>query len=183
MSTLGVDAAITPPVTMVAGRVTHDCECAVDCAVIHPRYVLAHTRQARPGTRRHQRDVRHLRTVFQQCYAKRMMPGMLRRAGVAIVLMATLLLPYGTCQPAARARRHDCCGGQSAPNASVKTNCCIVRSEIPAVVVENAAVSLSVVLSSSPIPFGSAPTITMKPGAAVAVADTSPPPGKSVLRI
>jgi hypothetical protein len=107
---------------------------------------------------------------------------MLTRAAVAIVVIATLLLPYGACRPAARASRHECCGHPSVPSASVKANCCIVRGEVPAVVVESATVNLSAITLAR-IPFPSAPAIIFTPAFAVAVADTSPPSGKSVLRI
>jgi len=112
-----------------------------------------------------------------------MVQGMFHRAGVAILLIATLLLPYGTCQPTARAAGHDCCGHHSAPVASLKANCCIVHSEIPAIVVEQAAVNPVALSPVTSIPLASAPAIAIEPEVPVALPDHSPPLGKSILRI
>ena len=112
-----------------------------------------------------------------------MAQGTLKRAGMAILLVITLLLPYGTCQPAPRASHHDCCGQHSAPMASLKADCCIVHSELPAVVVEKAAVDPVGNISPCPMPPGPTPAITVNPGVHFALVDTSPPPGKFILRV
>jgi hypothetical protein len=51
------------------------------------------------------------------------------------------------------------------------------------VVVERAAVNLSALSQASSGPSASALSIFIQPGAPAAVADYSPPPGKSILRI
>ncbi len=111
-----------------------------------------------------------------------MAQGLLYRTGIAIVLMATLLLPYGRCQAPARAASHDCCE-HSVPLATVGTNCCIVRSQLPAVVVKPAA---------APSPrFASAVFVVPAAGPAMRFGATtradathlSSPPGPFVLRI
>jgi hypothetical protein len=111
-----------------------------------------------------------------------MVQGMFHRAAVAIVLMATLLLPYGKCQSPSRGTAHDCCR-HSAPPPSVKASCCTVRSEVPAIVVERAV--------ANPTAADLQPEFTPAPGrlalfdsaTAPALPQHSPPPGKSILRI
>ena len=107
---------------------------------------------------------------------------MLYRAGMAIVLTATLLLPYGTCQPPSRLAAHNCCGHPAAPAATVKANCCTVHSQLPAFVVDRAAVGPDQLIASSYV-AAAAPSVGFFPRPAVFLAQHSPPPGKSVLRI
>jgi hypothetical protein len=112
-----------------------------------------------------------------------MVHGMLHRAGVAIVLIVTLLAPYGRCQSPSRAFRHECCKQHSAPAASVKANCCTVRNELPAIVVERAVpCPIAVHLSAAFLP-AAASAITFEASAIAAVVHNASPPGKSVLRI
>lgn len=111
-----------------------------------------------------------------------MAKGVFHRAGVAIVLIATLLLPFGTCQPGARRASHDCCS-HAAPVASLKADCCIVRSEMPAVVAERAAVDPVALYSAAPVLLASGPVIAIPSGFSVTLAEDSPPPGKFILRI
>ena len=111
-----------------------------------------------------------------------MTQGVLHRAGVAIVLTLTLLLPYGRCQSPARATGHDCCVHQS-PAASVKTNCCAIRSELPAIVEQRAVVSpnpLAVLVAILPAEEFA---VSFAASATTAAPHRSSPPGKSILRI
>ena len=145
----------------------------------------ADARSATPG--RHAtapfRDGHHRPTLPRRCYPKDMVQGMLHRAGVAIVLIATLLAPYGRCQSPSRAAAHDCCGHHSAPVASLKANCCTVRSELPAIVVEPGVLSpIAAHVSAAFVP-AVAPAIALEATAIAAVAHPSSPPGKFVLRI
>ena len=68
-----------------------------------------------------------------------LMQGIFQRAGVVVLLIASLLAPYGRCQSPGRTTSHACCVQDSAPKASVTGNCCIVRSQLPAVVEERPA--------------------------------------------
>src|ERR1035438_1130182 len=64
-----------------------------------------------------------------------MLRGVYQRAAVAIVLMGSLLAPFGTClQPTLKAA-HSCCSHASRSNQSVRTNCCTASAPLPAVVV------------------------------------------------
>src|SRR3954449_9504955 len=112
-----------------------------------------------------------------------MATGIFHRAAMAVVLIASLLVPYARCQSASRAAAHECCQQHSAPALSLKASCCTIRSELPAIVVERAVVSPGMV--DMPSGFGPAatPTITVEATATTAIAQYSPPPGKSVLRI
>jgi hypothetical protein len=111
-----------------------------------------------------------------------MAQGVLHRAGVAIVLVATLLLPYGRCQAPARAASHDCCV-HSAPMATAGTNCCIVRSQLPAIVVERAAPVSQRLVSAVFVVPPAEPAMRFETTAEAAVAHHPSPPGASVLRI
>src|SRR5215472_9954877 len=107
--------------------------------------------------------------------------GMVYRAGVAMVLTVALLLPYATCKPAGRLDAHDCCGHPAAPAASIKADCCIVHSELPAMVVDGAAIGPAAIPSSYEV--AAAPSTGLLPRPAASPAGYSSPPGKSVLRI
>ena len=112
-----------------------------------------------------------------------MTQGMFRRACGAIVLMAMLLLPYATCQSPARSVRHDCCAQHAVPADSLKANCCTVRSEVPAIVVESWVpdpVSFSAVDCFA---LAAEPVVMFASGGPAAVVHSSPPPRKSILRI
>jgi len=108
---------------------------------------------------------------------------MLHRAGVAIVLIATLLLPYGKCQPPSRITAHDCCAHHSAPVASVKANCCTVRSELPAIVVERAIGKAAPATMATSLAVAAQPAIRFEATVPAVLSHHSPPPGKSILRI
>lgn len=136
-----------------------------------------------PTVSRTLRDAYHRRIPSAECYANYMAQGMFHRAGVAILLIATLVFPFGMCQPPAGAANHDCCSHHSAPVASLKANCCIVRGEVPAVAVEQAAVNPVALSSVSSILVTAGPAIAIKPGVPVALPDHSPPGSKSILRI
>ena len=111
-----------------------------------------------------------------------MVQGMLHRAGVAIVLMATLLVPYGRCQAPNRTAGHECCMRHAAPAASLKASCCTVRSEIPAIVVERAVPNPNaMMLQPTPVAIAAPAAISMK-FVVPPFLEHSPPPGKSVLR-
>src|SRR4051812_35961357 len=108
--------------------------------------------------------------------------GMFRRACVAIVMIATLLLPYATCQSPARSAGHECCVQHTAP-ASLKANCCTVRSEVPAVVVEPAVFDSASFATVDSFALAAEPAVGFESAGPAAVVHTSPPPSKSILRI
>jgi hypothetical protein len=64
-----------------------------------------------------------------------MLRGDFQRAAVAIVLMGSLLAPFGTCLQPAQKAAHSCCSHASRSNQSVRTNCCTASAPLPAVVV------------------------------------------------
>ena len=112
-----------------------------------------------------------------------MAQGVFRRALVAIVMIATLLLPYSACHAQSRVSGHECCVYHTAPADTVKANCCTVRSELPAVVEERIAPcsdSLSSVISFVPIAEAA---LSLEVPTSTAAAISSPPPGKFILRI
>ncbi len=77
-----------------------------------------------------------------------LMHGLFQRAGVVVLLIASLLAPYGRCQSPGRTTSHACCVQDSTPKASITGNCCIVRSQLPAVIGESHALGLTVLPAS-----------------------------------
>ena len=112
-----------------------------------------------------------------------MAQGMFGRACVAIVIIATLLLPYATCQPAARSAGHDCCAQHAAPAPSLKANCCTIRSEVPAIVVERSVADPASFSTVDSFVLAAEPAVILDSAAPIAVVPTSPPLRKAILRI
>ena len=112
-----------------------------------------------------------------------MVRGIFQRAAVTIVLVASLLAPYGRCQAPLGAAGHDCCAHQNANAASAKANCCYVRSELPAVVVEHAALNPAPLAIAGELVPAFEPASTFGSSAAISVPQHSPPPGAVALRI
>lgn len=112
-----------------------------------------------------------------------MAQGMLHRAGVAIVLIATLLVPYGRCQSPAGAAGHDCCAHSTAPMSAVKANCCTVRTQPPAIPVERAALSPHDLAATAFFGACGEAAIKFPVAPKTPAPHHSPPPGASILRI
>src|ERR1035437_3666692 len=64
-----------------------------------------------------------------------MLRSVFQRAAVAIVLMGTLLAPFGTCLQRTHKAAHSCCAPASEPGNTARTNCCKTSAPLPAVVV------------------------------------------------
>jgi hypothetical protein len=112
-----------------------------------------------------------------------LMQGIFQRACVAVLLIASLLAPYGRCQPPGRATSHTCCLQDSTPKASVTGNCCVVRSQVPAVEGKRASLDLTVLPTTSEFVPLRAPATLLHASMANPIEQSSPPPGASVLRI
>ncbi len=112
-----------------------------------------------------------------------LMQGIFQRAGVVVLLVASLLAPYGRCQSPGRTTSHACCLQDSAPKVSVTGNCCIVRSQLPAVVGERPALGPTALPATPEFVPLCAPATLGDASFANPLAQTSPPPGASVLRI
>jgi hypothetical protein len=61
--------------------------------------------------------------------------GVFQRAAVAIVLMGSLLAPFGSCLQRTHNTRHGCCAPASESNKTADTNCCAASAPLPAIVV------------------------------------------------
>jgi len=107
---------------------------------------------------------------------------MLHRAGVAVLLIATLLLPYGRCQSPGPAAGHDCCAHPSAPMAAVQASCCTIRGQLPAIVGHRAALGAPP-LAAVAFVVTTEPMFQAKACPLTPAAHHSPPPGASILRI
>ena len=112
-----------------------------------------------------------------------MREGFFLRATLAILVMAGLLAPLGTCLQRTHKSAHICCVPASAPDNAAQTNCCTVRTPLPAIVV------------APPLP---APTLVAVEPVFIATSETtsaaalsvsafnppqSPPAGAFILRI
>ena len=64
-----------------------------------------------------------------------MLRGVFQRAAVAIVLMGSLLAPFGNCLQRTHKTAHGCCAPASESNKTAQTNCCTASAPLPAVVV------------------------------------------------
>jgi hypothetical protein len=64
-----------------------------------------------------------------------MLKGSFQRAAMAILLMGTLLAPFGTCQQWMHKPAHSCCVPASAPGNTARTNCCKTSDPLPAAIV------------------------------------------------
>ena len=79
-------------------------------------------------------DLHHRKQEFPW-YAETMLRGVFQRAAVAIVLMGSLLAPFGTCLQRTHKAAHSCCSHASESRKTAQTNCCIASAPLPAVVV------------------------------------------------
>jgi|ERR1035438_4671659 hypothetical protein len=106
-----------------------------------------------------------------------------QRASLAIVLIGTMLMPFGTCLSIKQKTEHSCCASASETGKSAQTNCCVVRDQQPAVVV--------VTILPNPAPMAAAPELSPinapfsphESSIAAFIPPLSPPPGAFNLRI
>jgi hypothetical protein len=112
-----------------------------------------------------------------------MLIGVYKRAAVAIVLMGSLLAPFGTCLQPAHKAAHSCCAPASRSSQSVRTNCCAASVPLPAVVVApNLPGSAPMTVAQEFISLDEFSSRSEFPRFAV-IPSHSPPPGAFILRI
>jgi hypothetical protein len=61
--------------------------------------------------------------------------GVFQRLCLTVVLIGTMLMPFGTCLQAKHKTAHSCCAPASETGKTAKANCCVVRDQQPAVIV------------------------------------------------
>jgi hypothetical protein len=112
-----------------------------------------------------------------------MLKGSFRRAAMAILMMGLMIAPLGICLQPAQKGAHSCCPEQSETHGSVQTNCCIVRTQLPATLVDPILTCVShpptMIESMS---LEAMPVAHHDQGARVNL-PLSPPPGSFILRI
>ncbi len=64
-----------------------------------------------------------------------MLRGNFQRASIAILLIGMMIAPFVTCLQQSRKSAHSCCAGQMEPAQSLRADCCVVRTQLPATVV------------------------------------------------
>jgi len=112
-----------------------------------------------------------------------MLRGAFQRAAMAILLMGLLMAPLGVCLQPTQKGAHSCCPDQSGTHESLQTNCCIVRTQLPATLVDPALTSVghppaaleSVSIEAMPVAHQNRVMQVSLP--------LSPPPGAFILRI
>ena len=112
-----------------------------------------------------------------------MLKGYFQPAAMAILLMGLMMAPLGICLQPTQKSAHSCCPEQSETHGSLQTNCCIVRTQLPATLVDPIltcashppAAFESVSLEAMPVPrLNRVARLTLP---------LSPPPGAFILRI
>jgi hypothetical protein len=108
--------------------------------------------------------------------------GIFQRASLAIVLIGPMLMPFGICLTTQHKTEHSCC---AAPDTgkSAQSNCCVVRDQLPAVVVATTlpnTAAVAVTPAPNPLDAAIAPSESL---IAVFIPPSSPPPGAFNLRI
>jgi hypothetical protein len=112
-----------------------------------------------------------------------MLSGVYKRAAVAIVLMSSLLAPFGTCLQPAHKTAHSCCAPASESGKTAQTNCCTASAPLPAVVVAtNLPGSAPMTVAQEFISLDEFSSRSEFPRFAV-IPSHSPPPGAFILRI
>jgi hypothetical protein len=79
-------------------------------------------------------DINHNQTQFSW-YPVAMLRGVFQRAVMAIVLMGSLLAPFGNCLQQTHKAAHSCCSQASESRNIAQPNCCIARAPLTAVLV------------------------------------------------
>jgi hypothetical protein len=111
-----------------------------------------------------------------------MLRAFFQRAAMAILLMAMMVAPFAVCLQQGHKGAHSCCM-QPEGSHSLRTNCCTVRTQLPATLLAPAvtgtsslsAGQVSVMREATPAPFVQ-PVLAVTP-------PLSPPAGAFILRI
>jgi hypothetical protein len=112
-----------------------------------------------------------------------MLRGVFRRAAVAILLMGTMLAPIGTCLQRTHKSAHSCCAPAPESDKAFQSNCCTVRTPLPAVVVApSLPPSSPLAVTTEYIASGANSAPSAFSGSALTLPQ-SPPPGIFILRI
>ncbi len=112
-----------------------------------------------------------------------MKAGIFQRASLAIVLIGTMLMPFGTCLTVQHKTEHSCCAPAPDAGKSVQRNCCVVRDQLPAVVVATALPNTAAVAATPAADPHDVPIAPSESLIAVFIPPLSPPPGAFNLRI
>jgi hypothetical protein len=109
--------------------------------------------------------------------------GVFQRASLAIVLIGTMFMPFGTCLQTRQKTGHSCCAHALGMGKTAQANCCVVRDQQPAVIVAPSFPN-SVPMAAKP-EFTSAHVLpsAREVSTAVFIPPLSPPPGAFNLRI
>jgi hypothetical protein len=111
-----------------------------------------------------------------------MLRGIFQRAAVATLLMGTLIAPAGVCLQQMHKAGHDCCAGASESGSSVRNDCCIARTTLPAVVAPVLSGPTPLTVSQEVVVADEASSLNVSPALAI-IPPQSPPTGASILRI
>jgi hypothetical protein len=102
---------------------------------------------------------------------------------MAILLIGLMLAPLGVCLQQPHKAAHSCCMNQSESSPSLRADCCVVRSQLPA------TVATPTLPGAEPlVPMGNFAGLLAKPSTghrppAIVNPPLSPPTGAFILRI
>jgi hypothetical protein len=111
-----------------------------------------------------------------------MLRGSFQRAAMAILLIGMMIAPFATCLQQGHKGAHSCCM-PSERSHSLRTNCCTVRTQLPATL---AAPTLPRTSSLSAVYVAfrrEAMPVSFERPAVAAIPPLSPPPGAFILRL
>jgi hypothetical protein len=111
-----------------------------------------------------------------------MLRGSFQRASMAILLMGLMLAPLGFCLRPSRESAHSCCM-QRESSASVQTNCCAMRTELPATLPTPSLPGVSPSRAMHEYIPCLGPAVSNARPAVAVIPPLSPPTGAFILRI
>jgi hypothetical protein len=101
---------------------------------------------------------------------------------MAIILMGTLLAPLGTCLQQTHRSQHSCCAAPKSSKTS-QTNCCTVKTPVPAVVAASGLPDAASVAATPAFISLNEPPSASEVSVAAQIPPQSSPPGAFNLRI
>jgi len=111
-----------------------------------------------------------------------MLRGSFQRAAMAILLMGMTIAPFGMCLQQSPKGAHSCCLRPEGSH-SLRTDCCIVKTQLPAALAASTLPGTSSPATVHVSPMGEAVPISFDRLTVAVTPALSPPPRAFILRI